>query len=477
MTPPSNIAGDIAGALAQELDAGAVVGPSAADFAVYGRDECDDVRLRRVPECVVLARHRADIEIALRVCAERGVPLTPRGAGSGKAGGCVPTRGGVVLSTERMNRIVELDEDDMLCVCQPGVVTGTIQDAADGVGLFYPPDPASLAFSSIGGNAATNAGGPRAFKYGVTREYVLGLETVLMGGEVLAVGRRAVKGVTGYDLTAGFVGSEGTLAVISELTLKLIPRPQAVRTALAIFADVHHAGTAVSALIKQGFRPRTLELLDRTCIDHCRGKTAYAFPASAGAAVLVELDGDEQGLDDALEQAGLVCEDHGATDVLVARDEANRRSLWQARRELSSYLRSDNRFKVSEDICVPRGALPEMLRRIDRIAAATDIAMATFGHAGDGNLHVQFLLDGDPADPALGSRVESGLERLMRETVELRGTLSGEHGIGAAKSRFVHLEQPERTIEWQRRIKALWDPGGLLNPGKLFPPPPGGCAE
>jgi glycolate oxidase len=462
---------DLAGSLARELGAGKVLGPEAGErLDDYGRDECDEVRYRRRPDCVVLAEERADIETVLRLCRERRVPVTPRGAGSGKVGGCVPLEGGVVLSTERMQRIRHIDGDDLVAVAEPGVITGRLQEAVEEIGMFYPPDPASLAFSSIGGNVVSNAGGPRAFKYGVTREYVLGLEVVLMGGEVLRVGRRTAKGVTGYDLTAGFVGSEGTLAVVTEVVLKLIPRPAAVRTALAVFPDLERAAAAISALLRQGFRPRTLELMDRTCVEATRGVTEYRFPDACGSAVLFELDGEEDGLEAALERAGMIAESMGATDVLVARDERDRRNLWQARREISRILRAGNRSKVAEDVCVPRGALGQMIRRVDAIGAETNIRCATFGHAGDGNLHVQFLLDGEQDDPAVRARVDRGLELLFRATVELGGTLSGEHGIGASKARFLPLEQPAAVIEWQRRIKALWDPDGLLNPGKVFPP-------
>jgi len=469
---------DIGGLLARELGPGQVLGPEAAErLDDYGRDECDDQRFRRRPDCVVLAERREDVEAVLRLCRERRVPVTPRGAGSGKAGGCVPLEGGVVLSTERMARIRAIDEDDLVAVVEPGVVTGLLQEEVEARGLFYPPDPASLAFCSLGGNVVTNAGGPRAFKYGVTRHYVLGLEVVLMGGEVLRVGGRTVKRSCGYDLTGGFVGSEGTLAVATEIVLELIPRPPAVRTALAVFPDVRVAGAAVTALLRRGFRPRTLELMDRTCIEHTVGVTAYQFPRGAGAAVLFELDGEEQALGPALERAGLVCEDAGAREVLVAQSERDRRDLWQARRELSMLLRAGNRCKVSEDICVPRGALGEMLARLDRLAADTGIRCATFGHAGDGNLHAQMLLDGDPADPDVGALVERALARLFRDTVDLGGTLSGEHGVGAAKARFIPLEMPPALIEWQRRVKRLWDPDGLLNPGKVLPAAPSRCSE
>ena len=439
-------------------------------IADYARDECDDHRFRRPPDCVVLAERRSDVEAVLRIAAERRVPVTPRGAGSGKVAGCVAMQGGVVLSTERMRGPVAVDGDDLVAVAAPGALTGELADAAEAIGLFYPPDPASLAYSTIGGNVATNAGGPRAFRYGVTRDYVLGLEVVLMGGEVLRVGRRTAKGVTGYDLTQQFVGSEGTLGVVTEVTARLVPRPPAVRTALALFDGADAAGRAVGALARGGVAARTLELLDRHVLELTTAARAadVRLPAGTGAALLLELDGEEDALDAAIVRAGALLEAAGARDVLVAQSEPERRSLWSARREVSRLLRAAHRAKVGEDICVPRGALGEVLRRIDALSARVGLPIVCFGHAGDGNLHVNVLLDDDPDDPALRARVEETLVALFTLVVELGGTLSGEHGIGAAKARFLPIEQPPALIAWQRRVKALWDPAGLLNPGKIF---------
>jgi glycolate oxidase len=390
-------------------------------------------------------------------------------------GGCLPVRGGVVLSTERMVAIREIDPDDLVCVVEPGALTGDIQAAVEAHGLFYPPDPASLGFCSIGGNVATNAGGPRAFKYGVTREYVLGLDVALMGGERLRVGRRTAKGVTGYDLVAGFVGTEGTFGVITEITLKLLPRPPAVATLLAAFADTGRAGAAIASVLHQGFRPRTLEIADKASIDRVRGRARYRFPEACGAIVLVELDGNPDGLEDAMLRAGQLCEAAGAQDVVVAQDEAERRSLWEARRQISPALRESCRLKINEDVCVPRGAIGELLAASDRIAAAHDFPVASFGHAGDGNLHTNFLVAEDPDDPAVRARIDAALAELFRATIDLGGTLSGEHGIGLAKRDFMPLEQSEAVLEWQRRWKRMWDPLELLNPGKVLPATRTGC--
>lgn len=460
---------DIGELLARELGASRVLRPDNDRLHDYGRDESGLGSFP--PDCAVLCESADEVAVVLRLAQEHGVPVTPRGAGSGMVGGALPVRGGVVLSVEKMGALREIDGDDLVCVTEPGVITGELQSAVEERGLFYPPDPASLAMCSIGGNVATNAGGPRAFKYGVTREYVLGLEVVLMGGEVLRVGRRTTKGVTGYDLVGGFVGSEGTFGVVTELTLKLLPRPPAVVTLLAVFGGMHEAGAAIADLIGRGFRPRTLELIDRTCIEHVRGKARYGLPRDAGALALIELDGDPEGLEAAMLRAGELCERHGAVDVIVAQDPQTRRGVWEARRLCSPSLRDAHRHKIAEDICVPRGSLGEMLRRIDGIAERFDLPIATFGHAGDGNLHVNILCDEDRALAPVARRIDGAVEQLFRDTVALRGTLSGEHGIGLTKRDYMPLEQSEQVLQWQRTWKRMWDPDDLLNPGKVLPDP------
>ncbi len=452
-----------------------MVRPDDAKLEDYGRDE-SGLGLYP-PDCAVLCESRGEVETVLAVCADRGVPVTPRGAGSGRVGGALPVRGGVVLSTEKMQRIHEINTDDMVAVVEPGLITGELQNAVEEHDLFYPPDPASLAYCSLGGNVAANAGGARAFKYGVTRPYVLGLEVVLMGGEVLRCGRRTAKGVTGYDLTGGFVGSEGTFGVTTEMTLRLLPKPAGVETLLAIFADLGAAASAVRALLGRGSRPRTLELADRSSINHVKGEIGLNLPSSAGAVLLIELDGEQAGLEESILSAGQLCESVGALDVIVAQSSAERRRLWQARRGISPALKHAHKHKIAEDICVPVGNLPEMLRRVDRIAADCNLPNACFGHAGDGNIHVNFLLDEDIEDPAAKARVDRAIETLFVETIDLRGTLSGEHGIGMTKRRYMPLEQSPRVLEWQRRWKRMWDPKELLNPGKVIPASRPGCTE
>jgi glycolate oxidase len=298
-----------------------------------------------------------------------------------------------------------------------------------------------------------------------------------MGGEVLRCGRRTAKGVTGYDVVAGFVGTEGTFGVITELTLKLLPKPPAAATILGVFANVPAAGEAIEALLRTGMRPRVLELADRMSIDHVRPHSRYRFPANAGAIVLIEVDGEQDLMASRMERIGLACDELGAIDVLAATEPAERAAVWQARRLISPSLKSGYRVKVNEDVCVPRGRIVEMLARIDQLSAETGIAIAVFGHAGDGNLHVNLLSNDDPNDPAVRERMWATARRLFAHTIELGGTLSGEHGIGLTKRNYVAMEQSERLIEWQRKWKAMWDPKGLLNPGKMLPARKTPCTE
>jgi glycolate oxidase len=467
---------DIVGVLERELGSAAVIGPGHERLDDYGRDESPLPEFLP-PDCAVLVESTEQAAAVLRICLERKVPVTPRGAGSGMCGGALPVHGGVVLSTERMTRIKQIDAGDLVAVVEPGVITGKLQEAVEAERMFYPPDPASLEFCSIGGNAATNAGGPRAFKYGVTREYMLGLEVALMGGEVLRCGRRTAKGVTGYDLVAGFVGTEGTFGVITELTVKLLPLPMAAATVLGVFADVATAGAAIAALLREGLRPRVLEIADRHSIDAIRDKSRYRFPASAGAIVLIEVDGEAEAMPMMMEKIGLRCDDLGALDVLAATEPAERRSVWEARRLISPSLKATYRIKLNEDICVPRGRIVEMLARVDRVAADSRVACAVFGHAGDGNLHVNLLSNDDPADPAVRTHLWGAARQLFAHTIELGGTLSGEHGVGLTKRDYMTMEQTEQVIEWQRRWKAMWDPSGLLNPGKRLPARRTSCNE
>ncbi len=437
-----------------------LVGESAC--APYTNDE--SMLEGRVPDVVVIAADAADIATTLALAERYEVPVTPRAAGSGRTGGAMCVAGGIVLATHALAQIKDIDREDLLAVVQPGVVTAALHAAAEAEGLFYPPDPNSCDMCMIGGNIAENAGGPRAFKYGVTREYVLGLEVALMGGKALRVGKRTVKGVTGYDVTALLVGSEGTLGVFTEATLRLIPNPPAIATVLGLFTDVHAAAVAVSRIIAAKLVPRCLELLDRATLDAVRKE--LPIDPRAGAMLLLEVDGEGNSLDAQLERLGeVVMAVPGVVDVVAAQDAAQRARLWSARKALSLVTRKMAKYKLAEDVVVPRSRVPELLTRVDRIGEATRVRHLTYGHAGDGNLHVNFLWDDEDDLP----RVEEATLRLMRETIALGGTLSGEHGIGVTKAAFLPLEQSEGLIELQKGLKRVFDPKELLNPGKIFP--------
>ncbi len=415
------------------------------------------------PDAVVIAASAADVAATLAIAEACDVPVTPRAGGTGRTGGAVPVAGGIVLATHALARIKEIDRQNLVAVVEPGVITGELHAAVEREGLFYAPDPNSLESCCIGGNLAENAGGPRAFKYGVTRDWVLGVEACLMGGKIIRAGKRTVKGVTGYDVTALLVGSEGTLAVFTEATLRLVHKPATLATALALFDDVRAAANAVGAIVAAGIVPRCLEMLDAATLGAVRS-AGVAVDPRAGAMLLIEVDGDAA--DEALLRVGEVASAcAGCFDVLVAQDAGQRDRLWAARRMLSKATRKLARHKLSEDIVVPRTRIADLLSRTDDIGAATGVRHLTYGHAGDGNLHVNFLWDDDDERPA----VDRAIGMLMRAAIDLGGTLSGEHGIGVSKAPYLRLEQSEELIALQRDIKRAFDPKDLLNPGKILP--------
>lgn len=444
------------------------LGPSKATrdksaCATYATDESEAIG--RCPDILVIAASREDVAKTLQIAESCNVPVTPRAAGTGRTGGAVPLAGGIVLATHALNRVKDIDRENLIAVVEPGVVLGHLHELVEKENLFYPPDPNSLASCMIGGNLAENAGGPRAFKYGVTREYVLGLEACLMGGRVLRTGKRTVKGVTGYDVTALLVGSEGTLGVFTEATLRLIPKPRDIATVLALFDDVHHAATAVSKLIAAGLVPRCLEMLDAATLDAVRSQ-GVAIDLRARAMLLIEADGDTPTVESALARIGDLLSSHeGLVDLVAAQDASQRARLWEARRMLSRATRKIAKYKLSEDVVVPRSKIVELLRQVDVIGEREHVMHLTYGHAGDGNLHVNFLWN----DEAERERIDRALEAMMRAVVDLGGTLSGEHGIGVSKIPYMRLEQSEELLDIQRDLKRVFDPKELLNPGKIFP--------
>lgn len=444
------------------------LGPSKVDTSDAGRQahaRDDSAAAARVPDAVVLAGTREDVAATLEVCERFGVPVTPRAAGTGRTGGAVPVAGGVVLATNGMSKVVDIDRNDLVAVVQPGVVTGQLHAAVEAEGLFYPPDPNSLATCMIGGNVAENAGGPRAFKYGVTREYVLGLEACLMGGRVLRTGRRTVKGVTGYDVTSLLVGSEGTLGVFTEITLRLVHTPTEIATVLALYSDVRTAAAAVQRVIARGLVPRCLELMDPWTLEAIRRQNVAIDPR-ANAMLLVEVDARNAPIEPTLEVLGETLSEGGqAIDVVAAQDAAQRGRLWEARRMLSMATRKLARYKLSEDVVVPRSRLVALLDETSRICEREGVRHLTYGHAGDGNMHVNFLWNEDEERPA----VDRAIDALMRATIALGGTLSGEHGIGISKAAYLPIEQGPELVALQQDLKRVFDPSGLLNPGKIFP--------
>jgi glycolate oxidase len=418
----------------------------------------------RTPDAVVLAENAEDILATLAIARETGVPVTPRAAGTGRTGGATPVNGGIVLSVMGMNRLVDIDRNERVAVVEPGLVLADLHAAAEAEGLFYPPDPNSLASCAFGGNMAENAGGPRAFKYGLTRDYVLGVEAFLVGGQRLFCGKRTTKGVTGYDLTALLVGSEGTLAVLGTATVRLVPNPPSVTTLLALFTSSGHAMRAVGEIIAAGITPRCIEFLDESTLGALRA-AGNAVSESARSLLIIEVDGDEPSCEAQVERIAGALEDVKALDLVVARDGVQRERLWSARREMSHAVRRMAKKKLSEDVVVPRQRLVELLDCIDQESERSGVRMLSYGHAGDGNLHVNFLWDDDSERP----KVEKSIERLFRDVVALGGTLSGEHGIGLTKAQYLPLEQSNDLITLQRDLKRTFDPEGLLNPGKIFP--------
>ena len=453
--------------LRRQLEVGLPPGQVSADadqLAAYGRDESDSGEF--LPHLVVFPMDSAQVSHVLRTCQSLRVPVTPCGARSGKSGGSLPLQGGVAMSLERMNRIKSISTEDLIAVLEPGVITGDLIKAVEARGLFYPPDPNSLEFCTMGGNVAENAGGPRALKYGVTRDYVIGLEWVMPDGELLRVGRRTIKGVAGYDLVGLFVGSEGTLGVATEITVQLLPLPKLVKTALVLFRSVIDAARAVSAVLSGGILPRTLELLDDVSIRAVDGR-GFAFPPGAGAALIAEVDGNEEaGLFAELASLGSICEAHHSIEILVAQDESQREKLWSARRVLSTALRALKPFKLSEDIAVPRSRIAETIGHLKELGDRLGLTIATYGHAGDGNLHANILFE----RPDQRAIVEEAIEQMLRFTVRLGGTITGEHGVGFSKRAYLPIEQPQKLLDLQRRLMHFFDPAGILNPGKIFLP-------
>lgn len=427
----------------------------------------DATQQRHLPDVVVYAGSTEEVSRIMRLANRRKVPVVPRGAGSGFSGGALPIRGGIVLVLTRMDRIIEIDTENLTAEVEPGVITGELQRQVERLGLFYPPDPASKEFSTLGGNVAECAGGPRCVKYGVTKDYVLGLTVVTPEGDIIRTGGKTLKNVVGYDLTKLFVGSEGTLGIVTRITLKLLPKPAAKKTMLVQFETIEGAAQAVAAIIGAKIIPTTLEFLDGATISCIRGTSSLPLEDACRALLIVEVDGEPATLDPQVEKVMTVIKPLGMLAVKIAETPEESEEIWQVRRIVSPSLRKINPDKFNEDIVVPRSKVPAMIRALENISAKHQVPIINFGHAGDGNIHVNIMVD--LREPGMAEKVELVLDEVFQATVSLGGSISGEHGIGTAKQRFLSLELDEATIACMRRIKAALDPNDILNPGKIFP--------
>ncbi|SFR08559.1 FAD-binding oxidoreductase [Desulfoscipio geothermicus] len=426
----------------------------------------DGTARRGIPALVVLPGNAREVAEIVRLANEKGFPIFPRGAGTGLSGGSVPAEQGLAMVLSRMNRILEISRDDLLAVVEPGVVTGRLHRAVEKEGLFYPPDPSSLQTCTIGGNVAENAGGPRAFKYGVTRDYVLGLEVVTPTGEIINTGGRTVKNVTGYDLTGLLTGSEGTLGIITRITLRLVPKPRAVQTALAVYNRVEDAASTVTAMIRRGIIPATLELMDRITIRCVENYLRLGLPMDAGAILLIEVDGLPAQVAEEMKLVEDACRQNSCRALQTATDAAERERLWKARRAVSTAIVQIKPTKISEDATVPRSKIPEMVERLKSIGEKYGLHLPVFGHAGDGNLHPNILVD--KRDPVEMEKAEKAVQEIFRAALDLGGTLSGEHGVGLLKKPYLEWEAGAGGIEYMKAIKKAVDPRNVLNPGKIF---------
>lgn len=427
----------------------------------------DGTKQKYIPDVVVRPRSTQHVSDVLRFANEHEIPVYPRGAGSGLTGGAVPVQGGIVLDFTQMNKILEIVPEDLTATVEPGVVTQILQNEAAKYKLFYPPDPASAAFSTIGGNVAECSGGITGLKYGVTRDYILSLEVVLADGSIIHTGRKTLKSVTGYDLTRLFVGSEGTLGVFTQITVKLIPLPETIKTLLVFYATPQDAVRTASQIISSNLLPRALEFIDKSSIDCIKGyKQEVQIPDEVNAILLIDVDGKEASVKAEISLIEKIAVENQPLRVVSAKTAQERDALWEVRRVISPALYNIAPFKINEDICVPRSRILEILSRIAEIQKQyPSLKVANFGHIGDGNIHVNIMYNKGDRQRILA---EEMIEKVLRTTVELGGTISGEHGIGNVKSAFVPLEIPPQELQIMKDIKHLLDPKGILNPGKMF---------
>jgi len=444
---------------------------------IVGKDNCsrdkadrlcyafDATKQQYLPDAVAFPENSREISQILTLANVHNFAVIPRGAGSGMSGGAIPVAGGLVVVMTRFNRILEIDTDNLIVHAEPGVVTGVLQTAVKEKGLFYPPDPSSSDFSTLGGNVAECAGGPTAVKYGVTRDYVLGLEVVLPTGEIVETGVKTAKGVVGYDLTRLLTGSEGTLGIITKLTFRLLPLPEMVKTMTALYDRMETAAETVSEIIRRGIIPRTIEFMDSASIRLVEKYLDIGFPPDVEALLLIEVDGSPEIVHQSAEAVAALCRELGARRVESAESPEAARQLWQARKSISPALYTLAPDKINEDIVVPRSRIPDMVKKIKSLSQSTGLTMVSFGHAGDGNIHFNVMLD--KSDAAALEKAESAVEEIFDYTLALGGTISGEHGIGISKAKYMAKEISPQAMALMKRIKKAFDPAGILNPGKM----------
>ncbi len=427
----------------------------------------DATRIERLPDALLMPKSREEVASILKIANSEKIPVIPRGAGSGFAGGSVPAQGGIILSLQRMDKIIEVNRNDFYIVAEPGVVTRNIQKAAEAEGLFYPPDPSSVNFCTIGGNISTGAGGARGVKYGTTKDYVMGLEVVLPTGDIIFTGTRAPRSVAGYDLTRLLVGSEGTLGVITKAILKLIPLPEKTVTVAAIFTSIQDAIAAIDHVIMSGVRPSVIEFMDNSSISVVRELLPESVREKGEAMVISEVDGPGTEVEEGLHRIEDMCRKSGAVIVSAARTPQEREKLWTARRSVSPALYKINPTKINEDIVVPRSKLSDLMNETGKIASANKVQIVSFGHAGDGNLHINVMTDDKNEEEF--KRAKKAVHELFEVTLRLGGSISGEHGIGMTKAPFLPMETGDKVISIMKGIKNTFDPNNIMNPGKIWP--------
>lgn len=435
-----------------------------ADRQAYSYDAA--VLAPRIPALVVAPGNQEQLGRTVKLAYENGLPITVRGSGTNLSGGVIPEPGdSLVILTNRLNRIIEINEPDLYAVVEPGVITSQFADAVSARGLFYPPDPGSQTVSTLGGNVALNAGGLRGLKYGVTEDYLMGIEFFDYNGELVKTGSRTVKCVTGYNLGGMMISSEGTLGVFSQLILKLVPPPKASKAMMAVYGDINKASETVAAIIAAHILPCTLEILDQKCLKYVEAHTKAGLPVEAAAILLIEVDGSHaQGVEEDADKVMSLCKKHGATEIRIARDAAEKNKIWEARRNALPALARARPTTVLEDATVPRSKIPAMVADINRIADKYKLEIGTFGHAGDGNLHPTILCD--RRDKEEFHRVEEAVDEIFDTALKLQGTLSGEHGIGMAKAKWMEKETNRATINFSKNLRRALDPKYLFNAGK-----------